>query len=296
MGWTSNDDFINEVTVNNKITRIDWNKQTGLAAYTSSRWYDMSTLGGSPVAGTFSGTALAAQVPSETTGFGLYHGGNVSTDTKHLINGSALTSAATGVPGILMLVDMCLYYPGIAMNSSTRQTLNNTNTLTRYTDGVGLRSFLVVTTTVGTGAHNIDSGAGTGTEYVDQSGATAVHPGTISCTASAIVPHITHSGTAAGNFGPFLPLASGDTGIRSYNYFKLSAAPTGSGVAALVICKPLATIPLSVVGIPGERDFMNQLPSLPRIVDGACLTWLYLSGAAVAASTNFYGSLDVAWG
>ena len=294
MGFASNDAFINALTVNGTYNRSDWNKQTGAAAYTAGRWYDMSVLGGSPVANTYTGTALAAQVPTESTGFGIPHGGNVSALTKHIINMSSVTAVATGTPCTLMLVDMCLYYPGINMAIATRQTLNNTNTLTRYTSGVGLRSFLTVTTTVGTGAHNIDSTGGTGTEYTDQGGTASVHPGTISCTASAIVPHLTHTGSAANNFGPFLPLAAGDTGIRNYTFFKLSAAAT-AGVAALVICKPLVSIPLTTTSVGVERDLLNQIPSLPQVVDGACLTWLLFTGAAVEASTNYYGSADFAW-
>lgn len=295
MGFSSLDDFVSETTVNGKFNRTDWNKITGAAAYTAGRWYDLSGLAGFPVANTYSGTALNAQIPTESSGFGIYHGGNVSTDTKHLINVSALATAATGVPAVLMLVDLCLYYPGINMNVATRQTLVNGSTLTRYTSGAGLRSWTVTTATTGATAHNLDSGAGTGTEYVDQGGATGLHPGTVSYTASAIVPHIGHSGTAANNFGPFLPLASGDFGVRSYNFFKLSAA-SGSGTAALCIGKPLATIPLTTVSVMSERDLMNQLPSLPQVVDGACIIPLLFAGGAVAANSNFYGALEAAWG
>lgn len=295
MGFTSLDDFVNEVTNNGKFNRTDFNKITGAAAYTAGRWYDLSGLNGYPVANTFSGTSLAAQTPSDASGFGIYHGGDVSTDTKHAINAAAVATAATGVPSVLMLVDLCLYYPGIAMNSATRQTLDNTNTLTRYTTGAGLRSWLTITSTAGATAHNIDNTGGSGTAYVDQDGNTAVHPGTISCTASAIVPHITHSGTAANNFGPFLPLAAGDSGIRSYSHFKLTASST-AGTAALCIGRPLCTIPLLTTSVMTERDLLNQLPSLPQIQDGACIVPLLYAGAAVAANSNFYGSLETAWG
>lgn len=292
MGFSSLDDFVSSVTTDGKFNRYDWNKITGAAAYTAGRWYDLSTLAGNPPALSYSGTALAAQVPTEANG--MYHGGNVSADTKHILNIAAMSTAATGVPSVLMLVDLCLYYPGIAMNSATRQTLDNTNTLTRYTSGAGLRSWTVTTTTTGATAHNLDNGAGTGTEYVDQDGNTAVHPGTISYTASAIVPHIGHSGTAANNYGPFLPLAAGDYGVRKYNYFKLSASST-AGAAALCIGKPLAAIPLTTVSVMSERDLMNQLPSLPQVQDGACIVPLLYAGAAVAASTNFYGSVETGW-
>lgn len=293
MGFTSIDDMIAEITAG-KFNRADWNKITGAAAYAAGRWYDMSALGGTPIANAWAGTALTWTTCTETTGngtqiFGIPNGGNVSTDTKHLLNAAAITAVATGVPAQLMLVDMQGYYPGINMNVATSQTLLGTPTL-RYTNGVGIRAALVVVTTTGATAHNISmtytNSAGTGSRTL---------PVTVAGTASAITPHITHAGTAANNYGPFLPLASGDVGIQSVQSIQLSAA-SGAGTAALVLYKPLMTIPLTTATVASERDFVNQIPSLPQIKDGACLTWLLFTGAAVAASTNFYGSLEMGWG
>lgn len=289
MGFSSMDDFITETTANGKFWRADWNKITGAAAYAAGRWYDMSPLNGTPVANAWTGTALACQNVSDTNGFGLWHGGNVSTDTKHLLNAAAVTAVATGVPAQLMLVDMQCYYPGISTNSATAQTLTGTPTL-RYTNGVGVRAYFVITTGSGATAHNI---AISYTNNAGTSGRTL--PVTTSMTASAIVPHIAHSGTAANNYGPFLPLASGDTGIQSVQTVTMSAA-SGAGVGALVLARPIMSIPLTTAAIASERDFVNQLPSFPQIKDGACLTWLYFAGAATAASTNFYGSIDLGWG
>ncbi len=293
MAFTSIDDLVSEIT-SGKFNRADWNKITGAAAYTAGRWYDFSPLAGTPVANAWTGTALNWVSCTETTGngtqiFGIPHGGNVSTDTKHILNASAITAVATGVPSQLMLVDMQGYYPGINMNVATAQTMVGTPTL-RYANGVGVRAALVIVTSSGATAHNVAM------SYTNTAGtAGRTLPVTVSCTASAITPHITHSGTAANNYGPFLPLASGDLGVQSVQTVTISAA-SGAGTAAIALYRPLMTIPLTTAGIATERDFLNQLPSLPRIVDGACLTWLYFAGAATAAATNFYGSLEQGWG
>ena len=293
MGFTSMDDLISEITAG-KFVRADWNKITGGAAYTAGRWYDFSGLAGTPIANAYAGTALAWTACDETTGngtqiFGLPHGGNVSTDTKHILNVAAVTGVATGVPGVLMLVDMCGYYPGISTNSAVAQTLTGTPTL-RYTNGAGVRPYFVQVTSSGATAHNINI------SYTNTAGtAGKTLPVTVACTASAITPHITHSGTAANNYGPFLPLASGDTGMRSVQSVTFSAASL-AGTGALVLAKPLLSLPITTVSIAAERDLLNQLPSLPKIVDGACLVWLYFAGSATAASTNFYGSVEAAWG
>ena len=205
------------------------------------------------------------------------------------MNVSAITAVATGVPAQLMLVDLQGYYPGINMNVATSQTLVGTPTL-RYANGAGVRAYLVTNTTTGATAHNLS------VSYTNQAGTSGrTLPVAVSCTASSIAPHISHSGTAANNYGPFLPLDSGDTGIRSVQSVQLSAA-SGAGTASLVLARPLLTLPLTAAGVASERDLLNQLPSLPKIEDGACLVWLYFSGAATAASTNFYGAIEVAWG
>lgn len=126
-----------------KFNRADWNKITGAAAYTAGRFYDFSGLAGTPVANAWAGTALAWRSCDETTGngtqiFGLRHGGNVSTDVKHLINAAAVTAVATGVPSMLQLVDLQGYWPGISNNTLSAQTLTGTPTL-RYTNGEGCR-------------------------------------------------------------------------------------------------------------------------------------------------------------
>jgi hypothetical protein len=292
MPFSSMDDLVNEIT-SGKFNRSDWNKITGGTAYTAARWYDFSGLAGTPVANAFAGTALAWRTCDELTGngtqiFGLPHGGNVSPDTKHVLNVNALTGVATGVPAQLMLVDLQGYWPGITNNSATAQTLTGTPTL-RYTNGAGCRLFWVQTAVSGATAQNISLSYSNTTPTSGRA-----LPVTVAMTASAIVGHISHSGSASNNYGPFLPLASGDTGVSTVATVTFSAANTGTG--ALCLARPLLTLPLTTASVAAERDLLNQLPSLPRVMDGACLTWLYFAGAATAAATDFYGAVEVGWG
>lgn len=274
-------------------TRYDWNKITGGSTYAAGRWYDGSMLGALPIANAWAGTALNWRACDESTGngtqvFGIPHGGNVSPLVKHLLNMNAWGTAATSVPGTLMLVDLQGYYPGISNNTTSAQTLVGTPTL-RYTNGVGCRMYWVQTAVAGATAQNITL------SYTDQAGNAGKALGaTVAMTASGIAGHISHAGTAANNYGPFLPLASGDTGVRSVQTLTFSAANTGTG--ALCIARPLAQITLSVAGLMTEKDLLNQIPSLPVIKDGACLVWLYGAGAATAASTTLAGGIEVVWG
>ena len=274
--------------------RQDWNKVTGAAAYTAGRWYETFSLGGYPPATTFPGTALTWQTCNDSTGdgvtrFGLPHGGNVSALIKHLSTMAAWTTSASGVPAVLKLVDLQGYWPGINMNLATAQTLLGTPAY-RYTNGAGCRLALVARATTGATAHNL------ALSYTNSAGvAGRSMPVTVACTASAIVPHIVHSGTAANNYGPELPLQSGDTGVQSVQNVTISAA-SGAGTAALLSYRSLAQIPISIVSLMTEKDFWNQLPPAPQIRDGACLGFILGTGAATAAFTTFNGSHEMVWG
>ncbi|MCK6431860.1 MAG: hypothetical protein L6Q68_02345 [Aquabacterium sp.] len=276
-----------------QITRYEWNKITGASAYAAGRWYDMSMLAGSPIANAWAGTALNWRACDEAAGngtqiFGIPHGGNVSALIKHLVNLNAWSTAATGVPSNLTLVDLEGYWPGISNNTTSAQTLVGTPTL-RNPNGAGCRLYWVQTSAAGATAQNI------ALSYTNQDGNTGnTLPVTVAMTASAIAGHMSHSGTAANNYGPFLPLASGDSGVRNVATVTFSAANTGTG--ALCLARPLAQISLSVAGLMTEKDLLNQIPSLPRVRDGACLVWLLGAGAAVAASTTFAGGVETVWG
>jgi len=222
---------------------------------------------------------------------GVFHGGNVSPDTKHLLNFGAWTQTATGVPSVLMLVDFLGCYPRIQTNLATVQNLNNTLTLPRYTDGAGVRPFFVINTTNGANAQNFSM------TYTNSANEGSRSLGAnVANTASAIVSHMSYSGTAAGNYGPFLPLAGGDAGVRSVQSAQFSAASASAGFIDLVLCKPIASIPLTTAFVAAERNLLSQLFSLPKVEDGAVLGFLTHAGAAMAAGTQFQGYLDFGYG
>ncbi len=210
----------------------------------------------------------------------------LSTDTDYwLIRVSATTArVATSLANAVAATAIAYTDGGTGTHTMTVQ-------IPRYTDGAGVRAFLVARSTTGSTAHSISY------SYTNQAGTgSRTNPVTVAATVSAIVPHIVHSGVAANNYGPFLPLASGDSGIRSFQTITLSAASGSASTAALVLVRVLATIPLAVVGLPTEKDLLNQFPSMPIVKDGACISLIWVPGAATAASTTFQGSAEFVWG
>jgi hypothetical protein len=220
------------------------------------------------------------------------------TATKHLLTMSAQTAGSTTVPITLLLVDLLGCYARIDGNTASAITLANTLTLPRYTSGTGVMAYSVVApATTGGTAHNCLM------TYTNQAnvGSRAL-PQTVASTVSAVNSHIYHSGTAANNIGPFLPLQAGDTGIRSVQTWQQSAANgTASTFTNLVLAKPIMELQLTTQFLLSERDMLNQFPSLPLIQEAAatsnaCLSWIAYAGAATPASTNFFGVNRYAWG
>ncbi len=293
-GFQSQDDMVNEISTNGKFYRTDWQKSTfATTAHTAGLWYSLMRGGGNPAADTIlgTGTNLAFQALSDTvaTASGIPHGGNVG-DYKVLLNAAAQTAAATTAPCVLMLVDILGFYPVTTVTTTGAQTLNNTVTLPRYTGGAGVQAFLTPSTVMGAATPNITL------NYTNSAGtAGKATPATLPIgNTAAAVTSIVHSGTGTGKYGPFIPLAAGDAGIRSVQSINLSASYV-SGVLNLVLCKPIMTLPITTLGVTAERDLVNQFASMPRIYDGACLNWLMLAGAATPVASPLSGHLEFGW-
>lgn len=293
-GFSSQDDMVNEISTNGKFYRTDWQKSTfATTAHTAGLWYSLMRGGGNPSADTIlgTGTNLAFQALSDAvaTASGIPHGGNVG-GYKVLLNAAAQTAAVTTAPCVLMLVDLLGFYPITSVTTTGAQTLNNTVTLPRYTDGAGVQAFLTPSTVMGAATPNITL------NYTNSAGtAGKVTPATLPIgNTAAAVTSIVYSGTGTGKYGPFIPLAAGDAGIRSVQSINLSASYV-SGVLNLVLCKPIMTLPITTLGVTAERDLVNQFASMPRIYDGACLNWLMLAGAATPVASPLSGHLEFGW-
>ena len=184
---------------------------------------------------------------------------------------------------------------GTAINITDAGTgTHSINTLLpRYTDGAGVQAFFVNSNATALGAATPNLSLG----YTRQDGtASRATPTTLPIGKTAAANGlILYSGTGAGKYGPFMPLQAPDAGIQSVETIQNSTSYV-SGEYAVVLCKPLLTMPITTLGVASERDLVNQLPSMPRVYDGACLTWLWYSGAATPINSAFYGHLDLAWG
>jgi len=295
MGFSSQDDLINQLTTNGKYGNVFYNK-TLSSAGTAGHWTLLSGHAGSPPAATFAGADLTYVATDDTWSEGApYHGGNVSTATKHFLTAGASVVAAAGAPWYLMAIDLVGYVPLSGTNVSTTGTKTVTMTAIgsgggtgdRYPAGEGLRMFVAADTALGANAptcivNYLDTGGG--------AGATT----TFTSTASLGVGQLLNSGTAANKYNPFLPMATGDTGISDIVSLVWAGTAHASGTVIIGLCKPLWTIPVPATGLYTKLDFVNAFPSLPRIRDGANIQFLMFQTGATTSGGTIMADFD--WG
>jgi hypothetical protein len=230
---------------------------------------------------TITGTAAASFIDT---------GGNVSPDIKHLLGANIYSAAATTAPAIFQLIDIIGFVPISTTTVTGAQTILGSQTYPRYVDGKGVRAYLVPVVAMGAGAPTVQL------SYTNPSSVagrlTPSAPSLPSINTTAPVGQIPYSGVGVGKYGPWIPLQMGDNGILSIQSINFSASMT-SGVMCIVYAKEVGLpLPFTTQGVPCERDYVNQQPSLPIIPDGACLNWLMYAGNATPVNSPFYGSIQ----
>lgn len=245
-------------------------------------WVDLSVSSGSPIPNYYATDALTSAILLAKNG--LYHGADVFPKTKHLHKLSLCGYSGNVVPATFTLCDYLLYYPLIDMDSTDEQFLQNTITLPRYSDGLGVKAFLVAT-------NPYIGGAQFSISYTNENGESGRRSMIHTSNTSTSIGTIVHSGTLA-NTSNFILLQANDKGIRSIESITF-LSPNG-GLAALVLVKPLVTILAREIGIFSEFDYFTMKQNMPRIYDGAYLN-LLCSPFSNLSGSPIFGDISVIW-
>jgi len=249
-------------------------------------WFDLSMSPGNPVPQYYAASPLVGVPMSYSDEQGLNHGRNVSPLTKHLKRVTVMTSTATALPMPMILCDYLFYYPFIDEGTTDAQSLDNTQTLTRYTDGEGVQ-VMAVSVAGRTGGQTFQF------SYTNSDGVAGRTSQTVIENAVSVNGSIVTSDRANANArGPFIPLQAGDTGVRSIESVTMNGADVG--LFALVLVKPLAQLSLRGIDAPVEVNYLLDFGQLPRIVDDAYLNLLACPAGSLAA-TALHGDLTVVW-
>jgi hypothetical protein len=297
MGFTSQDDLINQITTNAKTDTVIYQK-TLPSAGLAGAWTDLGNGVGVPNASTYGAADLTFTATDDTWSEGaLYHGGDVSPATKHFLSAGAVCVAAVGAPWFLMAVDQVGYVKLSGSNVSTTGTKTVTMTaigstsakVDRYPNGQGLRMYLSASGALGANAPTCI------VNYLD----TAGNPGattTFTSTASATSGNIINSGSAANKHNPLLSLATGDTGVSDIVSVVWSGTAHASGTVIVHLVKPLWTIPVVATGLYSKMDFVNSLPSLRQIKDGANIRFIMFQTGITTTAGTIFVDFDYAYG
>lgn len=246
----------------------------------SGRWYDDSMLSGFPPANFYATEPLAAATLNWRKG--IRHSEPDDATSESLLSVASTSDGGTNTaPQHLMLCDYLLYYPFIDGNDDSLQVMDNTVTLPRSTDGVGVYAFLVA---LGVGSTTINYNL-TYTNSAGVTGRSTSGGGNAAITVSEIV-----GGAAGTGFtNPFIPLASGDKGVRAIESIQFTGTVPG-GLYALVLVKPIATFAHAEQAVTAETVY----PIPPTIPNGAVLHTMRLAGANTSATryfTNLYTTI-----
>lgn len=235
-----------------------------------------------PIAGSAPTTSVA--LSNSTTGaitferFGLP---SSTTKTRRVAQFEARTSLnVTGISLASILVDRLVHSGGLVANVSGAQTTNlPTAALTRYTSGEGVFAALEIYTTIGTTATTAT------VSYTNQAG-----------TAGQTSPAFVFGGTGNRTAGTMIiiPLADGDTGVRSVESVNLNATTGTAGNFGVTLFKILDWVPGNNAGFDRPVGLVDAFTGggglCPVVEDNACLQLCAFSGATTvtaAASLRF---------
>lgn len=272
-GFASLSDLISEATTGGKLQTFNVAKTgvTGVANIANSLW----DVGAVPEAGTI--TSATEFRPDNTTAGGLKQANAAGGDTLHFVGATIVGTVAAQT---LLMVDRFSYY---CHNIATQSPSSLFGTPpTRYQDATAAGAFIhaFVTTALGgtVGTYQIT--------YTDEGGSSQANTAA-SLVTSAIARRFPFA-ASVGN-GWFLPLASGDVGVRKITAITQSVG-TGTGVIDVGTSKPLVWIPVPIANIPVIIDGIRGAFNLSRIVDGACLAFMEVNKSATTA-TSYNGQI-----
>lgn len=246
-----------------------WRKAPAVVTVAGA-WFDYSMAPGNPAPQYYAAAPLVAQTMSRSGDGGIQHGGNVSPSAKYLRKVTAMAVTAAGVPQRLYLLDYLMFYPFVDMGTPDEQPMDNTQVLTRYTDGEGVQLMAVLVAPHGLVGDTFF------VTYTNQDGTagrvTPLHTMTTAVTVNGTI--LTTQTAGAGRFGPFMALQGTDTGVRSIEAVQCTAG-TDVGLFTLVLVKPLAELTVREITAPVEKDFALEAGmKLPVIEDDAYLNFI----------------------
>nr|WP_298657542.1 hypothetical protein [uncultured Flavobacterium sp.] len=250
---------------------------------------DLSGVSGNPVAQYFLGSSgESTEMSYLLNDKGIDCGGSMPGYSKFIHRIEVLTTTTNQAPCTLKLMDYLMFYPFIGMDTGL-QNLTQSATLPRYSANEGVQMMLIEqnpyigNVTCQVGYTNQDGVSGRLTPIFSLN--TAVVAGTVATSAP----------TTSGAAGLFLPLQSGDYGVQQADTIEFFSGDVGT--VCILLCVPIATIPIYEVGTYCYFDLWNNFGYLPKIKDDAYLNFIMQPSASVtgAVTNTIHGNITTIW-
>jgi len=254
---------------------------------TQGIWFDLALSPGNPVPKYWFGTPLAATAINQSGDGGLYHGASVFPGKKYLRKTTVtVNNVVTALPMNLTLCDYIMYYPLIDEGTTDEQFMTNTTTLPRYTDGKGVQ-VMAILVAAGLGGQSFFI------NYTNSEGvAGRISQTVLENTATSLGVVKTSALNANANTCLFIPLQSGDSGVRSIESVTMLGPDVG--LFSLVLVKPLANTQIVGIDAPVEKDYLLESGILPEIFPDAFLNFLCIPRGALNG-TGILIDMKVVW-
>lgn len=254
-------------------------------------WFDLSMSSGNPVPNYYASAPNIAVPLSQSADGGIYHGGNVGQlgFKKYLKTFAATTLTATAVPLPMILCDYLMYYPFIDMSVTDFQPLTTNIALPRYPNGDGVQIMVVqVAGQLGVGNPQFQ------VRYTNQDGVEGRLTRPVACNTQVVNGTLINTApNTAGCSHPFLPLQSGDTGVRKIEGIQFYTADIG--LLSLVLVKAVDEHIIRTIDAPAERNCFEDFSTLPQIADDAYLNLICCPNGTLLAAP-IHGYIQTIWG
>lgn len=281
MAFTSLDSIVAALSAGQEQNILFQKTSTNAGASAAGRGHEFLSAAGIPSAMSLTGTAgVGIQgTASLAGGLGLSPA-TVSPLTRHLLAFAAWSQTATVVPTVVGLLDIGLIYPSLVV-TGTATTLSG-SLPTRMSSGVGVMGMVVVSSALGAASPVLTI------NYTDDTNTAR----STTMTAPANSLPLSAMFQNAGSY--FIPMVGSAKGIKTIDSYSI-ATPT-TGTVTFILFRQLATIPVLATSTASERDFLGQLPILPKVDDDACLGLMISpTGGAMAASSSLQGYIKLGY-
>ena len=250
--------------------RVHLSKQ-GLLQTTAGQWISAWKTPGYPGAAATPPTGVG-EIPTRATAGALRYTNPASGKAKHL----AMLSMASTQRGSLVLYDRLAHTSGLVANITTVQNVN-TPALTRPDAlGADVEAWIEIYTLIGATAANLI------VNYTNQDNAAKTNPGGI------LQPGST--GFREANRMLPVPLAAGDTGVRSVQSVQFGGTTGTAGNFGITLLRRLAQIDIPLTNTGFGKDFADL--GLPAIPNDACLAIMGIFDSTTSA--NIFGEIAYA--